>query len=164
METWNERLSKALAESDYNKNSLAGALGVSAPTVSAWVAAAGITPAKTIGGDNLLRVCRVLNVRPEWVMFREGQMRRPGSNAALEEAFSLLASLPEKAQQMVIDQIKQLADLTSEKVNHVTAEKSDTIRRSVFGEAGEKTRRALERDVADQGVTGDGRNRKNRGA
>src|SRR5207253_9411178 len=97
METWNERLAKALAESEYNKNSLAGALGVSAPTVSAWVAAAGITPAKSIAGDNLLRVCRVLNVRPELVMFREGAMRASRPSATLEESIGLLASLPEKA-------------------------------------------------------------------
>ncbi|MGK2829216.1 helix-turn-helix domain-containing protein [Ralstonia pseudosolanacearum] len=79
METWNNRLAKALQESAFNKNSLAEQVGVSAPTVSAWVGAAGINPAKSIAADNLLRACRTLNVRPEWVLFREGAMRPLGA-------------------------------------------------------------------------------------
>ena len=76
METWNQRLAQALEASDIkNPSHLAAALGIKAPTVSAWIGAGNITPAKDIKGDNLLRVCTILDIRPEWLMFREGPMR-----------------------------------------------------------------------------------------
>lgn len=127
MEKWNDRLAAALAESHYNANQLAKELKVSAPTVSAWIGAAGITPARDIKGENLLLVCRLLNVRPEWLMFREGQMRPAPMDNDVREAIDLMMTLPSKARQLVLVQIKGYADLTSEKVNHVTAEKAGTI-------------------------------------
>lgn len=70
METWNQRLAKALAESDYTANRLAGEIGVSAPTLAAWVGAANIKPAQDIRADHLFKVCERLKVRPEWVLYR----------------------------------------------------------------------------------------------
>ncbi len=128
MEKWNERLAHALGQSAYNANQLAKELRVSAPTVSAWIGAAGITPARDIKGENLLLVCRLLNVRPEWLMFREGSMRPAAvRDREAEEAVALLYTLPDDDRALVIAQIKRLADLTSENVNSVTAEKSGTI-------------------------------------
>jgi len=127
METWNNRLLKALEESTFNKNSLAERVGVSAPTVSAWVGAAGINPAKTIAGDNLLKVCRALNIRPEWLMFREGPMRASSVDPELAAAIDLIATLPVKARELILVQIKGYADLTSQKVNEEAAEKGGTI-------------------------------------
>lgn len=75
METWNERLARALAESEYNPHQLAQTLRLKTPSISAWLGAGTIQPAKNITGENLLRVCQLLNIRPEWLMFREGPMR-----------------------------------------------------------------------------------------
>lgn len=75
MENWNQRFAHALAESDFNKNRLALEMKVSGPTVSAWAASGTIKPAETIDGRNLLKVCKLLKIRPEWLLLREGPMR-----------------------------------------------------------------------------------------
>lgn len=90
LDTWNARMAKAIAESKYKPNALATAVGASAPTVSAWIGAGSIAPAKDIKGDNLLRACELLNVRPEWVMFgwlpmRPQSMAWPFQEATLSE-------------------------------------------------------------------------------
>lgn len=90
MRTWNERLAYALAESDLNANKLRLELGVSAPTVSAWIGAGTIKPAENITGENLLKVCRLLNVRPEWLLFREGQMRPSVVNTQISDEMSAI--------------------------------------------------------------------------
>ncbi|NSX05060.1 helix-turn-helix domain-containing protein [Cupriavidus gilardii] len=71
METWNDRLAAACEESGQSNNSLAKKAGVSAPTFSAWVGAASIKPAETIGAHRLFAICRELGIRPEWVLFGE---------------------------------------------------------------------------------------------
>lgn len=70
MDTWNKRLAQAVAESKYTPNGLASELNVSAPTVAAWIGAAKIKPAQDITANNLFRVCKLLDVRPEWILFR----------------------------------------------------------------------------------------------
>jgi len=95
MDTWNKRLATALAESEYTGNSLATRMGVAAPTVSAWIAAGTIQPAKNINGENLLRVCQILNIRPEWLMFREGPMRPPSGTKLSEEMRRIVEALAE---------------------------------------------------------------------
>ncbi|TCK87331.1 helix-turn-helix domain-containing protein [Paraburkholderia sp. BL9I2N2] len=94
METWNTRLAKALAESEYKPHQLAQALGVKTPSVSAWLGAATIQPAKNITGENLLRVCKLLNIRPEWLMFKEGAMR-PSSSKLSDEMLEIIERLKE---------------------------------------------------------------------
>jgi DNA-binding Xre family transcriptional regulator len=94
MDTWNERLAFALAESDYNALQLAQALGVSAPSVSAWLGSGAIQPAKNITGENLLRVCELLDIRPEWLMFKKGPMR-PASVKLSAEMSAIIATLQE---------------------------------------------------------------------
>lgn len=93
MDTWNKRLASALAESEYTANSLATAVGVSAPTVSAWIAAGTIQPARNINGENLIRVCQLLNIRPEWLMFKEGPMRPPSGTKLSEEMRRIIEAL-----------------------------------------------------------------------
>lgn len=72
METWNQRLARAIAESEYTPNAIATKLGVSAPTVAAWIGAGTIQPAKDITARNLFGVCTLINVTPEWVLLRKG--------------------------------------------------------------------------------------------
>ena len=95
MDTWNKRLATALAESDYTANSLATVLGVSAPTVSAWIAAGTIKPALNITGENLIRVCQLLKIRPEWLLFREGAMRPADQGNLSVEMKEIIAALTE---------------------------------------------------------------------
>lgn len=94
MDTWNERLAKALAESEYKPHQLAQALGVKTPSVSAWLGAGSIQPAKNITGENLLRVCELLSIRPEWLMFKKGPMRRASENLS-EEMGAIISALQE---------------------------------------------------------------------
>lgn len=82
MRTWNERIASAIAESEYRPQSIAKELGVSPPTVAAWMGAASIRPAKNITGENLLQVCRLLDIRPEWLMFAE-EPKRPTQSAKI---------------------------------------------------------------------------------
>lgn len=62
METWNDRLAQARKDRKLTKTALAKAVGVSQPTVTDWES--GENKPK---GDNLLALCRVLSVTPEWL-------------------------------------------------------------------------------------------------
>lgn len=95
MRTWNERIALAIDESPFRREQVAKELGVSPPTVAAWVGAASIRPAKTIAGDNLLKVCDLLNVRPEWLMFERGPMRPAKSDRTSTEMAELIERLRE---------------------------------------------------------------------
>jgi DNA-binding transcriptional regulator YdaS (Cro superfamily) len=100
MDTWNSRLARALAESDYNANALAAKLGVSAPTVSAWIGSGSIQPARNLTAENAIRVCQLLRIRPEWLLFKEGPMRTPAQANVSEEMQSIIEYL------IAIDMIK----------------------------------------------------------
>lgn len=91
--TWNERLARAVDESGFRPQQIAKELHVSPPTVAAWIGAASIRPAKNITGENLLQVCRLLGVRPEWVMFDEGPMRPEKSNKISAEMAQVVGAL-----------------------------------------------------------------------
>lgn len=82
METWNQRLAQALAESEFTPNALAKKLRVSAPTVSAWIGAGSIKPARDIRANHLFDVCALLNVRPEWVLYRRNPKRIESKDAS----------------------------------------------------------------------------------
>ncbi|WP_412021516.1 hypothetical protein [Burkholderia cepacia] len=49
-------------------NKLAGEVGVSTPTFMAWIGAGAVKPAQDITANNLFKVCRLLQIRPEWVL------------------------------------------------------------------------------------------------
>lgn len=93
MDTWNKRLAAALAESEYTANAFATALGVSAPTVSAWIGAGTITPARNLTADNAIRVCQLLKIRPEWLLFREGPMRPANQQNLSAEMQAIITAL-----------------------------------------------------------------------
>jgi hypothetical protein len=93
METWNERLAQAIAASDYKPHQLAQALNIKTPSLSAWIGAGTIQPAKNLTGENLIRVCQLLNIRPEWLMFREGPMRPAKSTTISTEMAAIISEL-----------------------------------------------------------------------
>lgn len=80
-------MAKALADSIYegNVNRFAADVGVSAPSVAGWVAAASIKPAQDIKATHLMKACRLLNVRPEWILYESGSMRPDGGIGNTDE-------------------------------------------------------------------------------
>lgn len=93
MDTWNKRLARALAESEYNANSFATAIGVKPPTVSAWIGAGSITPAQDIKGEHLLRVCDLLNISPRWLLNKKGPMRSAEQRQLTDEMRQIIDAL-----------------------------------------------------------------------
>jgi len=75
METWNQRLKKAVDEEGLAPNAFAREIGVSAPTVAAWLGAGNIRPAKDIKADHLWKACERLGIRPEWVLGKRVPMK-----------------------------------------------------------------------------------------
>jgi SOS-response transcriptional repressor LexA len=63
METWHERLTRARNAKGIKKTALAKAVGVSQPTITDWESG----EIKKIQGENLLAVCRALDVTPDWL-------------------------------------------------------------------------------------------------
>ncbi|MCA8326102.1 hypothetical protein [Burkholderia cepacia] len=61
-------MADAFTKSGYSMNKLAGEVGVSTPTFMAWVAAGSVKPAQDITANNLFKVCRLLKIRPDWVL------------------------------------------------------------------------------------------------
>ncbi|CAG9262146.1 helix-turn-helix domain-containing protein [Paraburkholderia caribensis] len=121
METWNKRLARALNESDYTPHSLAAELGVKAPSVAAWIGAASITPARDIKADNLLKVCQLLKVRPEWVVFG----RPPKSSIELDWPFpdirrDEIEALPERERARITRFMRDTIDSWSDAQDSAT--------------------------------------------
>jgi DNA-binding Xre family transcriptional regulator len=116
MKTWNERFAEVLAESGMKKSALATTLGVSAPTVQAWVGAPGVAPAVNITGENLLKVCRLLHVNPEWLILARGPKRDAGSASdAKRHEGRVTAHEPRpKADQRISAEALQLGSLVAE--------------------------------------------------
>ena len=75
METWHDRLNKALKDTGETKAALAKRIGVSAPTVTDWTKG----NIRTISADNAERLCRHLGIRTSWLLTGKGDMRPPGS-------------------------------------------------------------------------------------
>lgn len=109
MKTWNQRLAEALRDSpDYqgNVNRFAGAVGVSAPSVAAWVGAGTITPARDIKAAYLIEACRLLHVTPEWILFGRGPRSAetlgafPNANVLGSESSTQIASLISRLQNL----------------------------------------------------------------
>lgn len=78
---WNQRLQQARTAAGISKAEVAKRVGVSPPTVTDWESG----EIKKIDGENLLRVCSVLGVAPDWLMFGSDHSQ------AMEEA-SIIAS------------------------------------------------------------------------
>lgn len=69
---WHKRLSEARIAKDLKKNAFAKLIGVSPPTITQWES--GTT--KKIEGSNLMKVCSVLGITPEWLLNDEGPERK----------------------------------------------------------------------------------------
>lgn len=75
METWNARLLRALEQAGMTRSALAQAVGIASPTISAWFGTESRPHLKSIRAEHMFDACRVLGVRPEWVLYGEGNMR-----------------------------------------------------------------------------------------
>lgn len=119
-----ERLKVAMAgPPEVKPSELARACGIRQPSINDWLN--GRT--KKLEGANLLAAAECLKVNPWWLANGTGPMRSAMSEPDVREAMAVLQSMSADTRRIALAQIKALADLTSEKVNSVTAEKSGTI-------------------------------------
>ena len=95
METWNERLVRALKAKGRTQTELAKAVGIKQPSVNDWTAG----KTKKLGAADAFNVCQFLGIRLEWLVHGNGPMAagaegvaekapssyRPDSNAELAE-------------------------------------------------------------------------------
>lgn len=70
MKTWHERLKFAREQVGLRPIDLAKEVGVSSATASDWESG----ETKKIEGENLLKVCDLLNISPNWLLFGKGDM------------------------------------------------------------------------------------------
>lgn len=83
METWNERLAKALRDSKMQAIDLANKVGVKPSAVTQWTN--GVT--KRIDGENLLRAAKALGVTADWLMFGGPQDKAPEAHQETQEPY-----------------------------------------------------------------------------
>lgn len=79
MKTWNERLTDALAESGLGIAEFARRADISHVSVLRWTGTPTMKPAQDAYASSLLRACRVLDVRLEWML--EGELPKSYSEA-----------------------------------------------------------------------------------
>ena len=65
---WHKRLTQAREAKNIKKSAFAKMVGVSAPTVTDWENG----DTKMIEGSNLIKVCNILGIHPEWLLKGEG--------------------------------------------------------------------------------------------
>lgn len=82
---WHRRLTQARTAKNIRKSALARMVGVSAPTVTDWEN----EDTGMINGANLMKVCLVLDITPEWLITGEGPMERQDAKPAPTLADSL---------------------------------------------------------------------------
>ena len=70
MNTWHGRLKFARENAGIRPTDLAKEVGVSNATISDWESG----EIKKLEGENLLKVCDVLNISPNWLIFEKGDM------------------------------------------------------------------------------------------
>jgi hypothetical protein len=76
MKTWNERLAYSMELAGVNPHTLSTRCGVGQSTVSAWLGAGKLKPSADIRATTMMQVCKVLDVRPEWLMLGTPPMRQ----------------------------------------------------------------------------------------
>jgi len=119
-----ERLTLAMAgPPEVKPSELARACGIRQPSINDWLS--GRT--KKLEGSNLLAAAEFLKVNPWWLANGTGPMRSAMPETDVREIVTVLQSMSAETRRIALAQIKALADLTSEKVNSVTAENSGTI-------------------------------------
>lgn len=74
---WHNRLTQARLAKNIKKSDFAKRIGVSAPTITQWENG----ETKKIEGSNLVKVCSVLEITPEWLLNGVGEIRaEPGAH------------------------------------------------------------------------------------
>ena len=123
---FSERIKLAMQEAGgMSQAELARQAGVTRAAVVHWMRCEDVSyPLK---GEALLDAAKALRVSPYWLYRGEGQMRQGMVDPDASQLMDAFQRLPPKARLTAVAQIKELADLISEKVNSVTAEKNGTI-------------------------------------
>lgn len=123
-----ERIKLAMREADdMSQAELSRRAGVTRAAVVHWMRCEEVSyPMK---GEALLDAAQALRVSPYWLYRGEGPMRASMADPETKQLMDAFQRLPHKARLTAVAQVKELADLISEKVNPVTTEKSGTITR-----------------------------------
>jgi transcriptional regulator with XRE-family HTH domain len=87
MEEWKQRLKSSRVAKNLNKTAFAKLAGVSNPTVTDWEKSVGDGGIGEITGPNLMKVCEVLGVDPDWLLTGKTADRSNGGGSA--DALSL---------------------------------------------------------------------------
>lgn len=72
MNDWKLRLRQAREAKGLNKTEFAKLVGVSNPTVTDWEKSIDTGGIKEVSGQNLTRICDVLSVAPNWLLYGDG--------------------------------------------------------------------------------------------
>lgn len=77
VDTWNERLGKARIARGYdNLSEFARLVGVKPPTAHAWESG----DIKELKAESLYKICALLKIRQEWLLYGKGEMDLPTSS------------------------------------------------------------------------------------
>lgn len=79
MQTWNERFAEALAESGIGLAEFSRRADLSHVAALRWIGTPSMKPAQEAYASSLLRACRALDVRVEWIL--EGELPKRYSEA-----------------------------------------------------------------------------------
>lgn len=96
---WFERLRQAREAKEFKKAHFAKAIGVQPPTITEWERGDTVTPSAA----NVMKICQVLNITPEWLMQGPSNPTERGiptktywgSNGLIADAVKLMESMPE---------------------------------------------------------------------
>lgn len=94
MQAWQSRLTNVLNEKRWSYAQLARAAGVTDMAVSGWIGKRAETrPIKDLPSMTMFRVCRALEIRPQWLMFGEGP-RDPADEWPFSTSLARVQELP----------------------------------------------------------------------
>lgn len=83
-----KRIREARTDRGLTQTAVAQVLGISRAAISQWESGS----SKGLKPENLLRLCRLLNLRPDWVVFGEGAMNAGPSDAGGYHALAAIVS------------------------------------------------------------------------
>jgi transcriptional regulator with XRE-family HTH domain len=113
MDTWNKRITIARKAKDWTKSKFANEVGVSNPTVSDWESG----EIKKLEGENLLKICEVLQISPRWLQFGEGNMCEFHYDSKIQSVLRAMEILPEYKKDILVQTSTALAEHPEPKIN-----------------------------------------------
>jgi|SRR5471030_111109 len=109
---WYERLKVAREAKGLKKSHFAKAIGVQPPTITEWERGDTVSPST----NNVMNICRVLNITPEWLMGDQGNgAARTQTYFGPSEKIARAVALMEACPDYELDQILGIIETLSTK-------------------------------------------------